>query len=83
MILHHLLYVNCVFNLTFHLLHPVKGLVVNDGLMSILHQVHLQLPTVLFLLARQKIRYIGLLHQNLAYILLVAQHPVDVGSTPL
>ena len=50
---------------------------------SILHQVHLQLPTVLFFLARQKIRHIGRLHQNLACILLVAQHPVDGGGAPL
>lgn len=67
----------------FHLLHPVKNLTVNDWLMGVLHQVHLQLPTVLFFLPGQEIWSVGLLYQHLPRILLVAQHPVDSGGTPL
>ena len=71
-----------VLDAAFHHLNPIKSLSVNDGLMGVLHQVHLQLPTVLFLLASQKIRCVAFLHQHLSHILLVAQHPVDGRGTP-
>lgn len=51
--------------------------------MGVLHQAHLQLPTVLFFLPDQEIWSVGLLHQHLPYILLLAQHSVDGGGTPL
>ena len=79
----YLYYLNGRFNATFHLLYPVKCVLVDDGLMGVFHKVHFHLALVLFFLARQKIRRVGLLHQNLAYIFLVAQHPVNGGSTPL
>lgn len=72
-----------MFDVTLHLLHSIKSFPVNDGLMSIFHQVHGKLSIILFFLPRQEIRSVGLLHQYLAYILLVAQHPVDGGGAPL
>ena len=67
----------------FHLLHLIKSLPVNDCFMSILYQVHIQLPIVFDLLSGQEIRCIAFLHQHLPDVLLVTQHPVNGGSTPL
>ena len=70
-------------DLPLHSLHSVKGLLVNNRLMSILYQVHFLLTGVLHLFPRQKIRRIGLLHQHLAHIFFIAQHPVYGGGAPL
>lgn len=50
--LYHNIYSISTACLTCHLLHPVKSLPINDRLMDILNQVHLQLPTVLFFPSR-------------------------------
>ena len=51
--------------------------------MSILYQVHIQLPIVFDLLSGQEIRRIAFLHQHLPDVLLVTQHPIDGGGAPL
>ena len=71
-----------MFPLAFHFLYP-KSLPVNDCLMSILYQVHIQLPIVFDLLSGQEIRRIAFLHQHLPDVLLVTQHSIDGGGAPL
>ena len=72
-----------MFPLALHFLYPIKSLLVNDSLMSILYQVHIQLPIVFDLLSGQEIRRISFLHQYLPHIFLVIQHSVDGGGAPL
>lgn len=50
--------------------------------MGIFQQVHGELSLILHLPANQKIWRIGLLHQHLTNIFLVAQHPVNGGGAP-
>ena len=72
-----------MLDLPLHSLHFVEGLLINDRLMGILYQVHLLLSRVLYLLPRQEIWRIGFLHQHLAHIFFIAQHPVNGGGAPL
>ena len=58
----YLFHLDYMFPLAFHFLYPIKSLLVNDRLMSILYQVHIQLPIVFDLLSGQEIRRIAFLH---------------------
>ena len=63
-------------------LYLFKRFFVDDSLMGILDEVHVQVFLISNLLSGQEVWCIGFLHQEPSDVLFVAQHSVNRGCTP-